>query len=112
MKTNYWIILGAMLSTSLMAQTATNTPSAITTPAAAPAATISAEAPAPATNAPAAKAKKKSGKKKGKSAQKKPAPKKTELASELKTVPLAAGPAICVASNVNVRGQAKLKSEV
>jgi uncharacterized protein YgiM (DUF1202 family) len=31
---------------------------------------------------------------------------------ELKTVPLLAGPALVVASNVNVRGQAKLRSEV
>ncbi len=31
---------------------------------------------------------------------------------ELKTVPLVPGPAVVVASNVNVRGQAKLKSEV
>ena len=65
MKKNCWLILGAMLSTSLLAQQATNpTPSApIETPAAAPAATL---APATAkTNAPAAKAgKKKSGKKK------------------------------------------------
>ena len=31
---------------------------------------------------------------------------------ELKTVPLVPGPATVVASHVNVRGQAKLKSEV
>ena len=65
MKNNCWLILGAMLSTSLLAQQATNpTPSApIETPAAAPAATL---APATAkTNAPAAKAgKKKAAKKK------------------------------------------------
>lgn len=112
MKTNYWLILGVMLSTSLLAQTNTTAPAVISTPAAAPAATITPEAPA--TNAPAAKAaKKKSGKKKsGKSAEKKPAPKKVDLAADLKTVPLVAGAATCVASNVNVRGQAKLKSEV
>ncbi len=115
MKMNYWVILGVMLSTSLLAQTNTTAPAVISTPAAAPAAAITAEAPM--TNAPTAKAaKKKSGKKKSgknsdKSAAKKPAPKKTEMA-ELKTVPLVAGPATCVASNVNVRGQAKLKSEV
>jgi uncharacterized protein YgiM (DUF1202 family) len=114
MKNNCWLILGAMLSTSLLAQQATNTtPSApIETPAAAPAATL---APATATtNAPAAKAgKKKAGKKKAQKAQQKKAVvKKKEAAPELKTVPLVPGPAVVVASNVNVRGQAKLNSEV
>jgi uncharacterized protein YgiM (DUF1202 family) len=80
---------------------------------AAPAATI---APATAkTNAPAVKAgKKKAAKKKAeKSPEKKAVVKeKAPRAPELKTVPLLAGPAVVVASNVNVRGQAKLKSEV
>jgi len=40
------------------------------------------------------------------------APKKKDLASQLKTVPLVAGQATVIASNVNVRGQAKLNSEV
>jgi uncharacterized protein YgiM (DUF1202 family) len=106
MKNNCWLILGAMLSTSLLAQQATNTtPSApIETPVAAPAATL---APTTVkTNAPAAKAgKKKAGKKKAVAKKKAPAP-------VLKTVPLVPGPATVVASNVNVRGQAKLKSEV
>ena len=117
MKNNCWLILGMMLSTSLLAQQATNpAPSApIEMPAAAPAATI---VPATAkTNAPAAKAaKKKAGKKAEKAPQKKAvkkaAAKKKEALPELKTVPLLAGPAVVVASNVNVRGQAKLKSEV
>ncbi len=100
MKKNYWILLGAMLSTSLLAQTNT-TPAPV---ADAPAAAVMTDG----TNAPAAK--KKSGKKKS---AKKPAPKKTDVAAaELKTVPMVAGPDMCVASNVNVRGQAKLKSEV
>jgi uncharacterized protein YgiM (DUF1202 family) len=112
-----------MLSTSLLAQPVSNPPPATSdtaTPAvtnAAPAppvlATPTAEAtamtnvPAAATNVPAAKsAKKKSGKKKsdGKAAAKKSAP--------LQTVPLAMGPAFVIANNVNVRAQAKLKSEV
>jgi uncharacterized protein YgiM (DUF1202 family) len=114
MKNNCWLILGAMLSTSLLAQQATNTtPSApIETPAPAPAATL---APASAkTNAPAAKAAKKSAPKKkaAKAPEKKAAAKKKEAVPELKTVPLVPGPAMVVASNVNVRGQAKLKSEV
>ena len=117
MKNNCWLILGMMLSTSLLAQQATNpAPAApIEMPAAAPAATI---APATATtNPPAAKvAKKKAAKKGEKAAQKKSvkkaAAKKKDMMPELKTVPLVAGPAVVVASNVNVRGQAKLKSEV
>ena len=114
MKNNCLLILGAMLSTSLLAQQATNpTPAApIAMPAAAPAATL---APATAnTNAPAAKTgKKKAAKKKApKAPEKKAVAKKRAPAVELKTVPLVAGPAMVVASNVNVRGQAKLKSEV
>jgi len=115
---NYWLFLGAMLSTSLVAQQATNPPPSppISTPEAAPAATL---APASAsTNAPATKpAKKKAAKKKSaqtpkKIAEKKAAPKKAKATAELKTEPLVPGPALVVASNVNVRGQAKLKSEV
>ena len=114
MKKNCWLIVGAMLSTSLLAQQATNpTPSApIETPAAAPAATL---APTTATtNAPAAEAgKKKAGKKKATTApQKKAVAKKKAAMPVLRTVPLVPGPAMVVASNVNVRGQAKLKSEV
>ena len=126
MRMNYWLILGTMLSTSLLAQQATNpAPAApIETPAAAPVATL---APAPAkTNAPAAKSgKKKSGKKKSagvaqakaekkpeKKTEKKAVAKKMQAAPELKSVPLMPGLASVVASNVNVRGQAKLKSEV
>jgi len=103
-----------MLSTSLLAQQASSpAPSApIQTPPAAPAATI---APATGTtNAPTAKAaKKKNAKKKAEKApEKKAVAKKKAPVPELKTVPLVAGPAVVVASNVNVRGQAKLKSEV
>ena len=114
MKKNCWVILGMMLSTSLLAQTATNpAPAGAHRDAGpAPAATL---APAPAkTNAPAAKAAKKSTPKKkvAKAPEKKPAAKKKAPMPELKTVPLVPGPATVVASNVNVRGQAKLKSEV
>src|SRR5207253_1968765 len=59
------------------------------------------------TNAPAAKTKKTAKKKAEKKAAAKKAP-----GADLKTVPLVAGPAVVIASNVNVRGQAKLKSEV
>lgn len=120
MKLNCWLIFGVMLSTSLLAQQDTNPPAAppIETPAAAPAITEPA-APA-ATNAPAAKtaktAKKKAvaKKKAKKSPQKKVAkrPARKSEAAELRSVPLVPGPATVVATHVNVRGQAKLKSEV
>ena len=114
MKNNCLLLLGAMISTSLLAQQATNpTPvPPVAMPAAAPAATLT-PAAAP-TNAPTAKqGKKKAGKKKaGKAPEKKAVGKKKAPGSELKTVPLVPGPATVVASNVNVRGQARLKSEV
>jgi len=90
-----------MLSTGLLAQDLTNTPPAAPVENAAPATAI--------TNQPAAKpAKKKAAPKKKKSA----APKHKNAAAELRTVPLVPGAAVVDANNVNVRGQAKLKSEV
>lgn len=90
------LIVAALLSTSLLAQTITNAP------ASPPAETSATSAT---TNAPAAKkAAKKKSEKKGVAKKKAPAP--------LRTVPLNPGPAVCEANNVNVRGQAKLKSEV
>ncbi len=98
---NCWLFFGLMLSASLVAQEATNAPSAPPVENPAPAATS--------TNAPAAKStKKKSSAKKKKSA----VAKHKNPAAELKTVPLVPGPAVVDANNVNVRGQAKLKSEV
>src|SRR6266704_2178829 len=96
MKTTYWFIFGALLSTSLLAQQATNAPAPapIETPAPASALTNAPPAEPTKTNAPAAKAEKK------------------DAAAELKSEPLVAGPATVIASNVNVRGQAKLKSEI
>jgi uncharacterized protein YgiM (DUF1202 family) len=99
MKKNLWLMWCSMISLSLAAQPVTNPPPA----PAIPASTTN----APATNAtPAKTAKKKTAKKSDKKAvAKKPQP-------ELRMVPLVAGTATVVASNVNVRGQAKLKSEV
>ena len=106
MKNNYWLIFGLVLSTSLQAQQATNN----SPPAAAVTAPDTTAVATPAkTNAPAAKAAKKKAVKK---TEKKTAAKKKDAAAELRTVPLVTGPATIVASNVNVRGQAKLKSEV
>jgi len=106
MKNNYWLIFGLMLSTSLTAQQATNNPTAA--PAAtAPGATVIA-APAK-TNAPASTSNKK---KSARKTEKKGVAKKRDAAAELRTIPLVTGPATVIASNVNVRGQAKLRSEV
>src|SRR5882724_8159941 len=112
MKTTYWFILGALLSTSLLAQQATNapTPAPIETPAAAPALTNTPPPGPPTTNAPAAKPERKKTVKKA--VEKNSVAKKKNAAAELKSEPLVAGPATVIASNVNVRGQAKLKSEV
>jgi uncharacterized protein YgiM (DUF1202 family) len=113
MRMNSYLIFGIMLSSSLLAQQATNpsTPPPIETPAAAPGVTNTAAAtPAEtvSTNAPTTK-KKSVGKKKS---QKKSVAKKKEAGAELKTVPLVPGPAVVEANHVNVRGQARLNSEV
>lgn len=116
MKTSFLLAFGAMLSTNLLAQQLTNVPPSPpleTTPApAAPPASAAPVTPPAAdakTNAPAAApGKKKAPKKKAekKEAAKKPAP------AALKTVPLTPGPATVAADRVNVRGQAKLNSEI
>src|SRR5688572_30702800 len=105
MKNRSCLIFSAFLATSLFAQQATNVPPSA--PAAAGTITTNVVPRAAATNVPPpAKAEKKKSSKQPTKAKKK-AP-----GSELRTVPLVAGPAVVIASNVNVRGQAKLKSEV
>jgi uncharacterized protein YgiM (DUF1202 family) len=106
---NSYLILSVMLSGSLLAQQATNpqTPP-IETPAPAQAVTNAVPADTGVTNAPAPK-KKSAAKRK---TQKKSVAKKKESGAELKTVPLVPGPAVVEANHVNVRGQARLKSEV
>jgi uncharacterized protein YgiM (DUF1202 family) len=99
MKMNCWLLFGAMLSTSVLAQQVTNAP-----PGAPIATSQAAPSTAASTNAPAAKNQKATPAKK--TTKKKPA------AAELKTVPLVPGPAVVEANNVNVRGQSKLKSEI
>ena len=112
MKTTYWFIFSALLSTSLLAQQATNAPAPAPIETPAPASALSNAPPADPTktNAPAAQPEKKKAAKK--KAEKKAVAKKKDAAAELKSEPLVAGPATVVASNVNVRGQAKLKSEI
>ena len=110
MKTNCWLIFAVMVSGSLLAQTATNQPAA---PAGAAAAVPAASEPAVA--APAAAVKPAPAKAPAKQTTRKAPVKKAAAKKptyDLKTVPLAPGPATLVASNVNVRGQAKLKSEI
>jgi uncharacterized protein YgiM (DUF1202 family) len=93
MSKTYLLIFTALVSTSLLAQTVTNPPAAPPIESK-PSSTTT-------TNAPAKKA-----------AKKKTAAKKKAPTTRIVTVPLNPGPAVCEANNVNVRGQAKLKSEV
>ena len=98
---NYWMICGAMLSTCVLAQPVTNAP---------PAAAMRSSGLVPAT-APA-KAEAPAAKKQAPSSTKRAPAAKKEPGSDLKSVPLVPGPAVVDANNVNVRGQAKLTSEV
>jgi uncharacterized protein YgiM (DUF1202 family) len=104
MKTNCWLVLGAMLATSAIAQDNTNSLPAIPAPVASPAAEMapalaSTEIAAPAV-APAVA----------------PVKHKKHVASMKKlaepSVALVAGPAEVTVSNLIVRGQAGLKGEV
>jgi len=103
MKTNCWLILSAMLSTSLTAQQVTNPPPAKVAPP--PAAARSRAA----TKAPPTKAAPTKGAPKDAPKQ---APAAKKPAAVEKPVMLVPGPATIVTSNVNVRGQAALNSEV
>jgi uncharacterized protein YgiM (DUF1202 family) len=109
MRMNSYLVFVIFLSGSLLAQEATNLPqSPSDSSVASPMTANVAPAEMGNTNAPATKKKTASKKK----ASKKPATKKKEPGMELKTVPLVPGPAIVEANHVNVRGQAKLNSEV
>lgn len=108
MKMKLWSVYVMMVSTSLLAQQASNSVPAepVEPPAAAPVAATVQPEPEP-TNAPAGK------KAAGKKARAKHAARKASAAAaQLKTVPLVPGPAVVAARHVNVRGQAKLNSEV
>ncbi len=111
MKLNWLAFMGAMISSSVLAQQITNAPpsGSLETPATATASTNTIAPAAPTgTNAPAAKA----GKKKTAGKKKPAAAPKKNPAAELRTVPLVPGPAVVDANHVNVRGQPKLKSEI
>jgi hypothetical protein len=93
MKMNCWLVLGLMLSTSLFAQPVTNPPP------------IGLPAPGT-TNAPAAK------KKAAARPTKKKAPAETTSTAAEKPIVLSPGPGTITGGNVNVRGQARLNSEI
>ncbi|HXP60363.1 MAG TPA: SH3 domain-containing protein [Dongiaceae bacterium] len=126
MKKNLWLLCGILVSTSLLAQPASNPPGPgpIETPAPAPAATSpagpgaespAAPGPTASTNAPAAQTvKKKSVKKKSVRRNRNQSATRGAAAAplELRTVPLVPGPAVVIANHVNVRAQARLRSEV
>ena len=107
MKTSFTLVFTGLIAGGLVAQTASNLPPAA--PATPP--------PAPAITAPAATAPAKSSKKDAPATAKKKAPAKKKTSAPANeppepTVPLSPGPATVRASNVNIRGQARLASEV
>ncbi|MGB7748056.1 MAG: SH3 domain-containing protein [Verrucomicrobiia bacterium] len=107
MKMNCWLILGAMLATSAVAQNNTNTLPPIPAPS-------PAVAPAPGTPAPAVEPAPSTAPVKHKKKHKAAASAKTAapaMAITEPTVALVPGPAE-VAANINARGQAGLKGEV
>lgn len=120
MKKNLWIIFAAALTSSLMAQDASNTaPVLQAPPPAEPAPMVAPTAPSPepaastmetpTNTAPATT----EAPKKKKATRKKTTHKAVaHKAPELKTVPLIAGPAVVSANHVNVRSKAGLVGEV
>lgn len=100
MKTNYWLVLGAMLATSAIAQNNTNTLPAIPAPVTSPTAEgVAAPAAAAAPTTAPVKPKKRAA-----------APVKAARLKE-PTVALVSGPAEVTVSNLIVRGQAGLQGE-
>ncbi len=102
MKTNYWLVLGAMLASSAIAQNNTNTLPEMPAPVASPTAEMT-PAPAAATTTPATTP----VKQKKRATARVKAPKLKEP-----TVALVPGPAEVTVSNLIVRGQAGLQGEV
>ena len=116
MKKNLWIVFVAALSTSVLAQDATNSAAVLQAPPPEPTPATTTSMPAmPAmeapTNAPTTTAPKKAPTTKKKTVKKAAAAPKKK-APELRTVPLVAGPAVVSANHVNVRSKAGLVGEV
>lgn len=104
MKLKVWLILGTTISTTVLAQQATNAPAPVdVTPA-----TMAPAMEPVATNKPAAKP----ARKKARVVKKAVAKKTAKPAVELKTTPLVAGPAVVSANHVNVRTRPGLGGEV
>jgi len=108
MKKNCSLLLGAVLATSVMAQTATNVPPTV---APVPPTNVSSTV-APVAAAGAKPVQKSAAKKRAAKTAPKSAVKKSTLAEEVRSTPLVPGPAVVVASNVNVRGRSGLIGEV
>jgi uncharacterized protein YgiM (DUF1202 family) len=115
MKISYWISLTALISGSALAQPAAVETAPASTNAATPVVPPSLVAPTndvATVNTNASAEKKPATKPAKKSPAKKPAAKKADAAALVRSEPLLPGPAVVIASNVNVRGQAKYTSEV
>ena len=114
MKKNLWLILAAVLSTSVLAQDATNSAPALQAPPPEPTPVtntmppIGMEAPA---NTPTTPAPKKTTTAKKKTTTTRKTASKSK-APEPRTVPLVAGPAVVSANHVNIRSKAGLVGEV
>ncbi|HZT22059.1 MAG TPA: SH3 domain-containing protein [Verrucomicrobiae bacterium] len=102
MKTNCWLILGAMLTSGAMAQNNTNALPEIPAPVTSPAAETAPSTPPPAAQ-PAARAVKHRAR---------PGAEHRRPALHEPTVTLTPGPAEVIASHLAVRGQAGLRGEV
>jgi uncharacterized protein YgiM (DUF1202 family) len=127
MKKNLWIIFAAALSTSVLAQDASNSTPVLSAPPPEPT-PMTSSMPAMPTVTPAAEASTNAPAPKKAATTKKKTPAKTTTAKtttakktaaapkkkapELKSVPLVAGPAIVSANHVNVRSKAGLVGEV
>jgi len=124
MKKNLWIVFAAALSTSVLAQDASNSAPVLSAPPPEPTPMTNSMPAMPSmptvtppveasTNAPAKAAPKKATTTKKKTtAAKKTAAAPKKKAPELKSVPLIAGPAVVSANHVNVRSKAGLVGEV
>jgi uncharacterized protein YgiM (DUF1202 family) len=120
MKKNLWIIFAAVLSTSVLAQDASNTAPVLQAPPPEPTPATNSMPAMPmvtppveaSTNAPTTTAPKKTTTAKKKTSKKTTAAASKKKAPELRTVPLVAGPAVISANHVNVRSKAGLVGEV
>lgn len=120
MKKNLWTIFAAALTTSLLAQDASNTTPVLQAPPPEPAPMVAPAAPSPEPAAETVEAPTNTAPAAPKATKKKKATRKRtthrtaahRASPELKTVPLVPGPAVVSANHVNVRSKAGLVGEV